>query len=84
MSNAPYLLPKARFGYKMGDGELIDHMTSDGLTSTFTHADHGRGEHVVSAEIALLPCGSGRVGAALTPARRGGIDAGSWPTRSCR
>ena len=35
MSNAPYLLKKARFGYKLGDGELIDHMTYDGLTSTF-------------------------------------------------
>src|SRR5207245_6965604 len=31
MSNAPYLLPKARFGYPMGDGVLVDHMTSDGL-----------------------------------------------------
>jgi acetyl-CoA C-acetyltransferase len=35
MSNAPYLLKKARFGYKLGDGTLIDHMTYDGLTSTF-------------------------------------------------
>ena len=35
MSNAPYLLPKARFGYRMGNGELIDSMVSDGLTSTF-------------------------------------------------
>jgi len=32
MSRAPYLLPKARFGYRMGDGELIDSMTHDGLT----------------------------------------------------
>jgi acetyl-CoA C-acetyltransferase len=35
MSKAPYLLKKARFGYKLGDGKLIDHMTFDGLTSTF-------------------------------------------------
>jgi len=35
MSNAPYLLPKARFGYRMGDGEVIDSMVSDGLTSSF-------------------------------------------------
>ncbi len=35
MSNAPYLLKKARFGYRLGDGVLIDSMTSDGLTSTF-------------------------------------------------
>jgi acetyl-CoA C-acetyltransferase len=35
MSNAPYLLPKARFGYRLGNGEVIDHMVFDGLTSTF-------------------------------------------------
>jgi acetyl-CoA C-acetyltransferase len=35
MSNAPYLLKKARFGYRLGDGELIDSMIWDGLRSTF-------------------------------------------------
>jgi len=35
MSNAPYALKKARFGYKLGDGALIDLMVHDGLTSTF-------------------------------------------------
>jgi acetyl-CoA C-acetyltransferase len=35
MSNAPYLLKKARFGYRLGNGEVIDSMVSDGLTSTF-------------------------------------------------
>jgi acetyl-CoA C-acetyltransferase len=35
MSNAPYALPKARFGYRLGDGKLIDLMTHDGLISTF-------------------------------------------------
>jgi acetyl-CoA C-acetyltransferase len=35
MSNAPYLLKKARFGYRLGDGELVDLMVHDGLTSTF-------------------------------------------------
>jgi acetyl-CoA C-acetyltransferase len=35
MSNAPYALKKARFGYKLGDGALIDLMTHDGLTSSF-------------------------------------------------
>src|SRR5690242_5703064 len=33
MTNAPYLLPKARSGYRMGHGEIIDHMLFDGLTS---------------------------------------------------
>jgi acetyl-CoA C-acetyltransferase len=35
MSNAPYALPKARFGYRMGDGEVRDLMIWDGLRSTF-------------------------------------------------
>jgi acetyl-CoA C-acetyltransferase len=35
MSNAPYALPKARFGYRLGDGALVDLMTHDGLVSTF-------------------------------------------------
>ena len=35
MSRAPYLLPKARFGYRMGNGEILDHMVFDGLTSSF-------------------------------------------------
>src|SRR5436305_12750173 len=35
MSNAPYALKQARFGYRLGDGTLIDLMTHDGLRSTF-------------------------------------------------
>jgi acetyl-CoA C-acetyltransferase len=35
MSNAPYALARARFGYRLGDGTLIDLMTHDGLVSTF-------------------------------------------------
>ena len=35
MSRAPYLLPKGRFGYRMGNGEVVDSMVFDGLTSTF-------------------------------------------------
>src|SRR5215831_12757435 len=35
MTNAPFALKKARFGYRLGDGTLIDLMTHDGLTSTF-------------------------------------------------
>jgi len=33
MSNAPYLLPKGRSGYRMGHGEVLDHMFYDGLQS---------------------------------------------------
>jgi acetyl-CoA C-acetyltransferase len=35
MTNAPYLLPRARGGYRMGHGELLDHMFYDGLQSPF-------------------------------------------------
>jgi acetyl-CoA C-acetyltransferase len=36
MSNAPYLLPGARFGFRMGDKQAVDAMTHDGLTNPFT------------------------------------------------
>jgi acetyl-CoA C-acetyltransferase len=36
MSGAPYLLPDARFGFRMGDVKAIDAMTHDGLTNPFT------------------------------------------------
>src|SRR6188472_1014436 len=36
MSQAPYLLPNARFGFRMGDVQALDAMTHDGLTNPFT------------------------------------------------
>jgi acetyl-CoA C-acetyltransferase len=36
MSRAPYLLPQARFGYRMGDAKALDAMVHDGLTNPFT------------------------------------------------
>jgi acetyl-CoA C-acetyltransferase len=36
MSQAPYLLPQARFGYRMGDAEMLDSMVHDGLTNPFS------------------------------------------------
>ncbi|MDH3280203.1 MAG: acetyl-CoA C-acyltransferase, partial [Gammaproteobacteria bacterium] len=39
MSNAPYLLPKARAGLRLGHGEVVDHMFFDGLEDAY---DHGR------------------------------------------
>ncbi|MCC7326986.1 MAG: acetyl-CoA C-acetyltransferase [Burkholderiales bacterium] len=39
MSNAPYLLPKARSGYRMGHGQVVDHMFFDGLEDAY---DRGR------------------------------------------
>jgi acetyl-CoA C-acetyltransferase len=36
MSNAPYLLKQARFGYRMGDAKMLDAMVNDGLTNPFS------------------------------------------------
>jgi acetyl-CoA C-acetyltransferase len=36
MSGAPYLLPQARFGYRMGDAQALDSMVHDGLTNPFS------------------------------------------------
>jgi acetyl-CoA C-acetyltransferase len=36
MSSAPYLLPQARFGYRMGDAKMLDAMVHDGLTNPFS------------------------------------------------
>ena len=41
MSNAPYLVPKARFGARMGDAELVDAMVHDGLWDAFDDAHMG-------------------------------------------
>jgi len=41
MSQAPYLLPQARFGYRMGNGQLLDSMIADGLTDAFNNYHMG-------------------------------------------
>jgi acetyl-CoA C-acetyltransferase len=53
MSNAPYLLKKARFGYRLGDGTLIDSMTYDGLTSTFDKRHMIQQASFVSRELGI-------------------------------
>ena len=53
MSNAPYVLKKARFGYRLGDGVLIDMMTHDGLTSTFDKRHMVEQASFVSRELGI-------------------------------
>jgi acetyl-CoA C-acetyltransferase len=53
MSNAPYLLKKARFGYRIGDGVLIDSMIYDGLTSTFDKRHMVEQASFVSRELGI-------------------------------
>jgi len=53
MSNAPYALKKARFGYRLGDGTLIDLMTHDGLTSSFDGRQMVEQASFVSRELGI-------------------------------
>ncbi|WIV12196.1 acetyl-CoA C-acetyltransferase [Proteiniborus sp. MB09-C3] len=41
MSNAPYLIPGARWGQRMGDGKIVDYMVHDGLTDIFNNYHMG-------------------------------------------
>jgi acetyl-CoA C-acetyltransferase len=47
MSRAPYMLPKGRFGYRLGNGEVLDHAVFDGLVSSFD------GQHMVQQASAV-------------------------------
>jgi len=53
MSNAPYVLKQARFGYRLGDGVLIDSMTHDGLTSSFDQQHMIQQASFVSRELGI-------------------------------
>jgi acetyl-CoA C-acetyltransferase len=53
MSNAPYALRQARFGYKLGDGTLIDLMVHDGLTSSFDNKHMVEQASFVSRELGI-------------------------------
>ncbi|MEA2481086.1 MAG: acetyl-CoA C-acetyltransferase [Thermoleophilaceae bacterium] len=53
MSQAPYLLADARFGYRMGDAKAIDAMTHDGLTNPFTGKQMAAEAHDVAQELEL-------------------------------
>ncbi len=53
MSNAPYLLPQARFGLRMGDGKAIDAMLRDGLTNPFSGKHMAEDASEVASELEL-------------------------------
>jgi acetyl-CoA C-acetyltransferase len=53
MSNAPYLIPKAREGYRLGNGELVDAMISDGLWCAFENYHMGCTGEVVAEEYSI-------------------------------
>ncbi len=53
MSNAPYLLKQARFGFRMGDGKAIDAMINDGLTNPFSGKHMAQEASEVASELEL-------------------------------
>src|SRR5947199_2439193 len=53
MSNAPYLIPKAREGYRLGNGELVDAMINDGLWCAFENYHMGCTGEVVAEEYSV-------------------------------
>ena len=53
MSQAPYLLPNARFGFRMGDVKALDAMTHDGLTNPFTGKQMAPEASEVAAELEM-------------------------------
>lgn len=50
MTNAPYLLPNARGGYKMGNGELVDSMINDGLWDVYNKVHMGNAGELCATE----------------------------------
>jgi acetyl-CoA C-acetyltransferase len=75
MSNAPYLIPKAREGYRLGNGELVDSMINDGLWCAFENYHMGCTGEVVADEYKIgraeqdeFATGSHRKAAAATQA----------------
>jgi acetyl-CoA C-acetyltransferase len=53
MNNGPYLLPKARFGYRLGDGKLVDAMVHDGLWCAFQDQHMGNAAEWIAREYKL-------------------------------
>ena len=48
MSNAPYVLPKARTGYRMGNGEIVDSVVHDGLWCAFENIHMGEEAEIIA------------------------------------
>jgi len=53
MTNAPYLLPQARSGYRMGNGTLVDSMVNDGLWEAYNDFHMGVGAEMIAAKYGI-------------------------------
>src|SRR5262249_57628191 len=56
MDRAPYLLPRGRWGYRMGDGQLLDSMLLDGLNDAFSRKASGWHTHDLLPNFPLTRC----------------------------
>jgi acetyl-CoA C-acetyltransferase len=88
MTNAPYVVPSARFGARMGNTDLVDTMVHDGLWSTFTgqHMGESSDEVNTSSSSAARTRTRGRPARTSAPPRRG-RPVGSttrWSRSRCR
>src|ERR1035441_6162915 len=53
MTNAPYLLPQARGGYRIGNGALVDSMIQDGLWDVYNNFHMGAAAEMVAAKYGI-------------------------------
>ena len=53
MSNAPYFLPKARTGYRLGNGELLDGVVHDGLWDSFNNFHMGSAAELIAKKFSV-------------------------------
>ncbi len=53
MSNAPYLLPQARTGYRMGNAKIVDSVVHDGLWCAFEHVHMGNEAEIIAEKFAI-------------------------------
>ena len=84
MSNAPYLLERARTGYRMGNGKLVDSMIKDGLWDPYKDTHMGNCAELCVGEVRVHARGAGRLRARVLPARAGAPRRpASSPRRSC-
>ena len=72
MSNAPYLLKGARWGYRMGHAEVVDSMLAEGLTCAIEGCHMGITAEEVAARYGIAARGSGRVRRREPAPRRAG------------
>jgi acetyl-CoA C-acetyltransferase len=53
MSNTPYILPKARTGYRMGDGQIVDSVVHDGLWCAFENIHMGNEAEIIAEKFCV-------------------------------